>query len=161
MSTLETVSTEDNLSSLWDLSNGTEIAQLYGHRSDTHGGTFSHDGRLVATVSVDGTARLWDGITGRFVSSLGEEFGGLKLIDAKVELVDQEINAAFSPDDQFLAAVSMDGGVRIWDIETPHNSPSSGAISGWSSASHSARRAICFLPHRMMAPRASGTSMVY
>ena len=91
---------------------------LGGHRSDTHGGTFSHDGRLVATVSVDGTARLWDGITGRFVSSLGEESGGLKLIDAKVELADQEINAAFSPDDQFLATVSMDGGVHIWDVKS-------------------------------------------
>ena len=118
VSAWETISYPDNSSSLWDVSSGAEIAHFGGHRSDTHGGTFSHDGRLVATVSVDGTARLWDGITGRFVSSLGEESGGLKLIDAKVELVDQEINAAFSPDDQFLAAVSMDGGVRIWDIES-------------------------------------------
>ena len=31
---------------------------------------------------------------------------------------DQEINAAFSPDDQFLATVSMDGGVHIWDVKS-------------------------------------------
>ena len=116
--TWETISYSDNLSSLWDVSSGTEIAQFGGHRSDTHGGTFSHDGRLAATVSVDGTARLWDGITGRFVSSLGEESDGLKLIDAKVNLPDQEINAAFSPDDQFLATVSLGGGVHIWDIKS-------------------------------------------
>ncbi len=34
------------------------------------------------------------------------------------ELPDQEINAAFSPDDQFLATVSMDGGVHIWDVKS-------------------------------------------
>ena len=47
------------VSRLWDVSSGREIAPLGGHRNDTRSGTFSHDGRLVATVSIDGTARLW------------------------------------------------------------------------------------------------------
>jgi WD40 repeat protein len=52
-------------SGLWDLSTGTEIAKLVGHKSDTQldGAIFSHDGRRVATVSIDGTARLWDCLT--------------------------------------------------------------------------------------------------
>ena len=63
------------LSGLWDLSSGVEIAVLRGHESETHGGTFSHDGRLAATVSIEGTARLWDGVTGELRSVLGEESG--------------------------------------------------------------------------------------
>ena len=71
------VSTEQPsyLSGLWDLSSGAEIAVLRGHESETHGGTFSHDGRLAATVSIEGTARLWDGVTGELRSVLGEESG--------------------------------------------------------------------------------------
>ena len=71
-------------SHLLDVTSGTEIASLGGHRSDTRSGAFSHDGRLVATVSIDGTARLWDGVTGKFISSLGAESSGLRTTDANV-----------------------------------------------------------------------------
>ncbi len=105
-------------SHLLDVSSGKEIAALGGHRSDTRSGTFSHDGRLVATVSIDGTARLWDGVTGQFISSLGGEFPGLRTSDANVPLSNQDTNAAFSPNDKFLATASMDGGIHIWDVES-------------------------------------------
>src|SRR5205823_678052 len=49
---------------------------------------------------------------------LGDEAGGLKLSDAGVELPDQEVNAAFSPDDQFLATVSMNDIVHIWNVKS-------------------------------------------
>ena len=52
---------------------GPRLQSFVGHRSDTRGGTFSHDGRLIATVSMDGTARLWDGITGELRGVLGDE----------------------------------------------------------------------------------------
>ena len=54
------------LSRLCDVSKGTEIAVFRGHKSDVVGGMFSHDGHFAATVSVEGTARLWDGETGEF-----------------------------------------------------------------------------------------------
>ena len=85
-----------SFSALWDVSKGTQIAKLEGNKKgagtagcrgcgfvfkDTQlqGVTFSHDGRRIATVSLDGSARLWDGESGRLLDVLGQEFPGLKL----------------------------------------------------------------------------------
>lgn len=105
-------------SRLWDVASGKEIAPLGGHKSDTRSGTFSHDGRFVATISVDGTARLWDGVTGQLLSLLGAESGGLRHSNTDLGSVDLEINAAFSPDDKFLATVALGGKVHIWEVKS-------------------------------------------
>lgn len=106
-----------NFPALWDVSNGTEIARLTGHNSDTqlHGTTFSHDGRRIATVSLDGSARIWDGKSGFLLDVLGQESPNLKLSDIGDDR-DQETNSAFSPDDRLLATASMNGPIRIWDV---------------------------------------------
>ncbi len=103
---------------LWDVSNGTEIARLSGHKSDTqlHGTAFSHDGRRIATVSLDGSARIWDGKSGVLVDVLGQEAPNVKLADIASDYRDQEMNSAFSPDDRLLATASMNGPLRIWDV---------------------------------------------
>ena len=72
-----------NFPALWDVGNGTEIARLAGHKSDTQlqGVIFSHDGRRIATVSLDGSARIWDGKSGALLDVLGQETPNLKLGD--------------------------------------------------------------------------------
>jgi WD40 repeat protein len=107
----------DHHLALWDVRNGTEIARLAGHKSDTQlqGVTFSHDGRRIATVSLDGSARVWDGNSGRLLEVLGQEFPNLKLSDIG-DNRDQEMNSAFSPDDRLLATASVNGPVRIWNV---------------------------------------------
>ena len=92
---------------------------MAGHKSDTQlqGVMFSHDGRRIATVSLDGSARLWDGSSGRLLDVLGQESAGLKLADIAADERDQEMNSAFSPDDRFLATTSLDGTIRIWDVD--------------------------------------------
>jgi WD40 repeat protein/class 3 adenylate cyclase len=102
---------------IWDVSNGREIAALRGHKSETHSGTFSHDGRIAATVSIEGTARLWDAATGELRRVLGEETG-VTFGDVGVPFRHQDINGAFSPDDRLFATASMYGVVRIWDVES-------------------------------------------
>jgi WD40 repeat protein len=109
----------DNPSRLWDVSKGVEIATLGGHKSDTQlqGVLFSHGGRLIATASLDGTARLWDGTSGRFLDVLGQESAGLRLQDdVAVDRRDWVMNSAFSRDDRYLATTSLENLIRIWDV---------------------------------------------
>ncbi|MGL4967707.1 MAG: AAA family ATPase [Inquilinus sp.] len=110
--------TWNNMSRLWDVPSQSEIAILRDHTSDTHGGTFSHDGRYIATVSLDGTARLWNGNSGKARHVLGSESIGLKLSSVEAQYRDQEMNCVFSPDDRLLAAISTQGAVRVWDVES-------------------------------------------
>jgi WD40 repeat protein len=96
---------------LWDVAKGTMIAALEGHESDTLPASFSHDGRLVATTSVDGTARLWDGVTGKLQKVLGEDEAGL----GRPNPPDEEMNSTFSRDNRLLATPSLADTVRVWD----------------------------------------------
>ncbi|CAN5394177.1 adenylate/guanylate cyclase domain-containing protein [soil metagenome] len=112
-------SSKDNESRLWDASNGKEIAILGGFKSDTHCGSFSPDGKLIGIASIDGAARLWDGITVKLRLVLGAESGGLGLSDAGVGERDRAVvNCAFSPDSQLFAVGSTEGLVRIWDVKS-------------------------------------------
>ncbi len=66
---------------------------------------FTRDGRIIATVSRDGTGRLWDGETGAPRATLtGHE--------AMIEAVD------FSPDGARVVTGSLDGTARVWNSQT-------------------------------------------
>ena len=92
---------------------------MAGHKSDTqlNGVIFSHEGQRIATVSLDGAARIWDGALGKLHDVLGQEVSGLKLADIGADERDEEMNGAFTPDDRFLATASVNGPIRIWDVE--------------------------------------------
>ncbi len=65
---------------------------------------FSPDGKLLATASADGGARLWDVASHRPASPpLAPGSPGVTAV-------------AFSPDGKLLATASADGGARLWDV---------------------------------------------
>ncbi len=50
---------------IWDLANRRELLKLKGHREAVHDVAFSPDGRLLASVSADGSVKVWSALPGR------------------------------------------------------------------------------------------------
>ncbi len=64
---------------------------------------FSRDGKLVATASVDGTARIWEAHTGTPRTP-------------PLSHPDWVSSARFSPDGRLVATACRDGVIRLWDV---------------------------------------------
>ncbi|HYO14661.1 MAG TPA: hypothetical protein VE685_15815 [Thermoanaerobaculia bacterium] len=75
------------------------------HPKSVLAASFSPDGRLVATGSADGKARLWDARTGRAVGAPLAHSGPVSAL-------------SFSPDGRLLATASADRTARLWHIRT-------------------------------------------
>lgn len=80
-----------------------EIAQM-APGSDVNTVAFSPNGQWVATGSADGTAHVWDAVTGREVAHMPHE--GVVT------------SVAFNPNSEWVASGSADGTVRVWETTT-------------------------------------------
>lgn len=93
---------------------GELLAKLEGHERNVLDAAFSRSGAMVATVSTDGTARVWDARTGKEIAKLAPESPGYgKPLGFHA--------VAWSPDDKRLAVGANDGSVRLVD-------PSNGTV---------------------------------
>ena len=81
------------------------LAVLGDGSATVDGVTYSPDGRLIATASGDGHARLWDAATGRIVRTLPKVSAELRRV-------------AFSPDGRRLAGAAWDNVIHVWDINS-------------------------------------------
>ena len=81
------------------------VRTLTGHTGPVNEMAFSPNGRLLATASADGTARLWDPATGKHRHTLTGHTGPV-------------YGVAFSPNGRLLATASADGTARLWDPAT-------------------------------------------
>jgi WD40 repeat protein len=89
----------------WDPLSG-DVAEASGHSDDIRAMTFSPDGTLLATGSVDRTARLWDAATGAPFAMLDGHSNGVTAV-------------VFSPDGKRVATASggsFDSTARLWDV---------------------------------------------
>jgi WD40 repeat protein len=90
---------------IWRLSDGAELARLRGHAILIVSMDVTPDGRLAATASLDGTARVWDIAARKALYTLEPRVGPLNL-------------ARISPDGTRLLTVTPDGDAHLWDLAT-------------------------------------------
>jgi WD40 repeat protein len=102
---------------LWDIVAGGSAGRLIGHKGQIDSIEFSADGRVLATGSGDGTARLWylEDFTEQFV--LRAHRGGVQKV-------------AFLLDDKSLATAGGDGTVTIWSVATGQELLSLDVVTG-------------------------------
>lgn len=91
------------------MASGRTLAVLNGQTKGIQDLAFNPAGTLLATASLDGTARIWDAHTGR----------PLRILDDPSPLD----NVAFSPDGGRLATLDYAGVIRIWDACTDCRDP--------------------------------------
>jgi len=89
---------------LLDLASGEWAGILEGHRTEAAGLVFHPTRRLLASASLDGTARLWDLDT-----------GAVRVLEGHWDKV---YAVAFSPDGALLATGSEDTTIALWDVES-------------------------------------------
>jgi len=90
---------------VWRIRDGAEVARLRGHTNAIVSLSLSPDGRLAATASFDGTARVWDIANRKALFEVEPRAGQLNL-------------AKISPDSRHLLTVCPDGDAHLWDLAT-------------------------------------------
>ncbi len=81
---------------------------LAGHTDAVNSASFSPDGTLVVTASLDGTAKIWATSTGKLIATLGGNAGKKESI----------YRARFSPDGLQVVTASGDFAAHIWEVST-------------------------------------------
>jgi WD40 repeat protein len=103
------ISQRNGTGTLFDIESSEATVTLDPHEpSEPRMGSlaFSHDGRLLATVSIEAQCiNLWDSESGAIRGAIRSKGNWIHAL-------------AFSPDDRRLITAHQDGAIRMWDVET-------------------------------------------
>ncbi len=89
---------------VWETATGRQVYSV-GHAGPVSQAVFSPDGGRLLTASADGTARLWDALTGQPVTAPLRHGGEVR-------------QARFSPNGRQVLTAGADGLARVWDLVT-------------------------------------------
>jgi len=91
---------------LWSPSKSKKpIARLTGHQGLIFQVNFSPDGRYIASGSVDKSVKIWNGMTGQFVTSFRGHVGSVYQI-------------CWSADSRLVMSASKDSTVKVWELKS-------------------------------------------
>ena len=79
------------------------IKRLTGHQQAVNHIAFSPDGRYFASASFDKKVKIWNGISGEFISTLTGHVGAV-------------YHVAWSGDSRFLVSASKDSTAKLWEV---------------------------------------------
>jgi WD40 repeat protein len=97
------IGAEDNTIRVWEADTGAELRVLRGHSSQVVLGTWSPDGRRIASSSSDGTTRIWDAETGEELLTLATPAFYFPI-------------ARWSPDGKYVAVGMEASPAEIWRV---------------------------------------------
>lgn len=86
-------------------SNKKSFARLTGHQQLINDVKFSPDTRLLASASFDKSVKLWDGKTGKFITTLRGHVQPVYML-------------AWSADSRLLVSASADSTLKVWSMKT-------------------------------------------
>jgi WD40 repeat protein len=114
---------DDQTAKIWELAAAKDVQTLKGHTGAIHSVAFSADGKKVATASADGTVKLWEPLTGKELTTFKVSEKKIKVKDAKgkesdaIEKGRPFAVVAFSPNGKRLAAGTLDGLIKLYDLD--------------------------------------------
>lgn len=110
---------DDKMARLWDIRSGSCAQLLRGNHSSVCSVACSHDGRLAATGTENGSVLVWDLVAGKSLVTLQGHVQGFSVH-----------SLAFSADSTALASGSADCTMRVWDVTSLSSFSSSTAPLG-------------------------------
>lgn len=104
------------IAQVWSVTTHQRLTTLRGHKGEVVSVAMSHNGKYLATISLDNTVRIWDSATGKTVRILHLRSA---LGDPQPYAVAYAPDLFFSPTDKYLYTCSEVGlQADIWDVGT-------------------------------------------